>query len=94
MTWYVQAGDLLLFKTDIKEIPNNAIKTKLAHKGDNHSHDFEKEVLAWDDYFFLKKPTKLVHFEHKEILLPEGFYQKKIVREFSHFDNEARNVID
>ena len=94
MTWYVQQGDVILFKTDLKEVPNNAVKTKLLHKGDNHEHTFKFPVETWDNFFYLPKSNSLLHFEHKEIKVPSGIYEKKIVVEYDHFLEESRQVID
>jgi hypothetical protein len=36
----------------------------------------------------------LLHQEHKSISVPPGIYKVDIVREYDHFDEEARKVID
>ena len=38
--------------------------------------------------------TEVVHQEHGAILLPSGEYKRTIVREYDHFAEEARNVVD
>lgn len=40
------------------------------------------------------KPIEISHEEHKTISVPPGEYRIGIVREYSHFDEEARNVVD
>ena len=94
MTVYYQQGDILLFLVNQDTWRGDAPSTKLCHKGDNHEHHFEHEVFQDEDLFLLNKETKLLHFEHKTITLPAGIYRKKIVKEFDHFTEEARNVID
>lgn len=39
-------------------------------------------------------PQTLRHEEHKEIQLPPGEYRIGIVREYDHFKEEAREVVD
>lgn len=94
MTIYYQAGDILMIKRENALPTSKAVKTKLCHKGNNHTHDFNKEVLQDGDLFLLNEDTTMLHFEHKPILLPAGTYEKRIVREYSHYDEEARSVID
>jgi len=93
MTIYYQAGDVLMIKRENVTL-KDAVKTKLCHKGNNHTHDFDKEVLQDGNLFLLNEDTTMLHFEHKPILLPLGVYEKRIVREYSHYDEEARSVID
>lgn len=94
MTIYYQQGDVLMVRREIKQYDGSPVKTKLCHKGNNHTHDFDKEVLQDGNLFFLLEDTTMLHFEHKPILLPVGVYEKRIVREYSHYDEEARSVID
>ena len=90
---YYQQGDVLLFKTD-KIISKDAVKTTEVHKGDNHEHKFKTKVKRDGNIFELEKENTLVHFEHGPITLPPGTYEKKIVLEYDHFTEEARQVID
>lgn len=98
MTIYYQQGDVLLFKTDKKIEWLITTSVTQCHKGDNHSHDFRTSVLKCEhegkEYFLLNKDTHLDHFEHNTILIPKGMYEKRIVREYDHFLEEARSVID
>ena len=45
---------------------------------------------------FLKvtEPTDLTHEEHNKITIPPGEYEIAIVREYDHFAEEARQVVD
>ena len=45
-------------------------------------------------YLRLVEPTMLKHEEHKEIELPAKIFEVRIVREYSHFEEEARAVAD
>jgi hypothetical protein len=38
--------------------------------------------------------TEITHQEHGTILVPPGEYNRTIVREFDHFAEEARAVVD
>lgn len=41
-----------------------------------------------------EKPIDLDHEEHRTVTIPPGEYEIRIVREFDHFKEEARQVID
>lgn len=45
-------------------------------------------------YLKIDAPADLVHEEHKTIAIPPGEYRIGIVREYDHFKEEAREVID
>lgn len=36
----------------------------------------------------------IVHQEHRTVTLPPGEYDRRIVREYDHFAEESRNVVD
>jgi hypothetical protein len=36
----------------------------------------------------------VTHQEHGPVTLPPGRYERRIVREYSHLDEEARDVVD
>lgn len=38
--------------------------------------------------------TEVTHQEHETVLVPPGAYDRLIVREYDHFDEEARDVVD
>lgn len=102
---YYQQGDILLIKVD--EVPSNAkaiARTKygiVLAKGEatGHTHvitDVDCEAYTLADAFFIKcgKPTMLVHEEHSTITLDPGTWQVSHVREYDHFAEEARVVVD
>lgn len=95
---YFQTGDVLYKKTEklpegLKSIPGNLI-----HNGYSHQHTIEGdfELLNNDtDFYVLAKDTcKLLHAEHKTIDIPAGIYKKEIVKEYDHFLEESREVVD
>lgn len=45
-------------------------------------------------YLKINEPTDLSHEEHKTIHIPPGEYEINIVKEYDHWAEEARNVID
>ena len=45
-------------------------------------------------YLKIGEPADLVHEEHKTIAVPPGEYEIRIVREYDHFKEEAREVVD
>jgi hypothetical protein len=94
---YLQNGDVLLFEDNL---PKGAKKTpgSILHKGLNHTHGIKGSFSLYKagDKLFLKadKGCTLVHEEHKPIKLPPGVYRKEIVKEYDHWLNESREVID
>lgn len=45
-------------------------------------------------YLTVASESVLTHQEHKAITIPEGTYTVRIVKEYDHFSEEARNVAD
>jgi hypothetical protein len=101
---YLQQGDTLYFPInklpkETKELKTNVIQegesTGHAHRlhGDgfrilHDKHDERRKFIS------LVKPTMLKHEEHEAFLIPAGEYEVKIVREWDHFKEEARAVVD
>lgn len=52
----------------------------------------EKETQA--RFLRVTETIEVRHEEHKPITVPPGEYEIKIVREYDHFAEEARNVVD
>ena len=48
------------------------------------------------DAIYLSAPlgVDIIHQEHKTVRLPPGQYDRQIVREFDHFAEESRSIID
>lgn len=100
---FYQHGDVLLFLTEEIPITAQKIKTNVIQEGEStgHAHrlyddeaDILQEPTTKEKYLRLVKPTALRHEEHKEIMLPPGNYRVGIVKEYDHFNEEARNVAD
>jgi hypothetical protein len=97
-----EQGDVLFH---LDPIPKNAARKKFngvvqhgEHTG--HSHrlvdpGFEYfETPEKTRHLRIVTPTRLLHEEHKEILINPGEYRIGIVREYDHFEEEAREVVD
>ena len=99
---YYQQGDVLI--KEVKTIPNNSKKkndkTLAIGEATGHHHTItegEAELYEHEGTLFLKvnsETATLTHQEHKTIEIPQGEYEIGIVREYSHFDEEVRNVKD
>tara|TARA_R100000664_G_C2752788_1_gene140077 strand:- start:1546 stop:1977 length:432 start_codon:yes stop_codon:yes gene_type:complete len=49
------------------------------------------------DYLIIEntdKPMKLIHEEHNPVEVPAGYYKVEIVKEFDHFSQMERRVVD
>jgi hypothetical protein len=51
-------------------------------------------VVGGEIYLTVKEPSKVVHEEHEAIVVQPGIYRVRKVREFDHFEEEARDVAD
>lgn len=97
---YKQQGDVIIFKTDM--IPSNAkfIETKIIQHGEatGHAHRLDTgEIYEAPDktkYLRLVTEARISHEEHNTIDLAPGDYRIGIVREYDHFSEEARQVVD
>jgi len=99
---FFQQGDVLIESVD-------AIPTEAQRKSNNHVAEGEATghyhevvgdgvaVLKVGDVLFVDIPedgAKVTHQEHGDISLPAGKYRSRIVQEYDHFAEEARDVID
>jgi hypothetical protein len=97
---FYQQGDVLL-------IPTNKVQgKKLDHltlaEGEvtGHTHRISEGLAELFEngsikYLRVKSKTATIgHEEHKPVTLPAGDYEVRIVREYSHFDEEAKSVVD
>lgn len=106
MNKYYAQGDVLLFKASI---PKTAILDKdfngiVQHGESGHKHALKplskKDYEMYYDpnsatrYLRLLKEIPLEHEEHKKIMLPPGEYEIRIVKEYDHFQDLQRSVID
>lgn len=97
-----QQGDVLLFSgkipagAEINEAFDGIVQHGEAtgHKHQLHGDGFRLYTKGDKRYLRIVKPTALRHEEHREIMLAPGDYRIGIVREYSHFDEEAREVVD
>lgn len=98
---FVQQGDVIL--EIVKDIPKGAEplpKPILLHSDrTNHTHQVVgkgAKVFKDNNTCYVQVPSSALvkHEEHKDIKLAKGFYRMRIVQEYSHFDEEARNAID
>ena len=103
---YLQQGDVVL--KQVESIPENAVKVKASNRGyvlaegeaTGHAHTIDDvagvEFVEKDGMFYLvnNMPVKIKHQEHKVIEVPAGKWKIDKVREYSHFDEEAKPVKD
>lgn len=98
----IQQGDVVFLSSKIPESNLVIRQGNLVQHGEaGHSHvlvgnDFEMydEPTTKKRYLRIVKPTLLKHEEHKEINLPAGEFEIRIVREYDHFKEESREVLD
>ena len=104
-TWY-QQGDVII--ESVTEIPVDAKKVAAKPRGfvlaegeaTGHAHVIDKvadlEFVELGGLFYLKneKPVTVRHEEHKPVTIPAGTWRIRGVREYDHFAEEARRVID
>lgn len=91
---FIQQGDVILtYRGDI-EYPNDPNMTTICHTGNNHQHSFSSPVAVVGDSFYLIGKTILEHQEHDHIELVGGEWHKTIVKEYDHWLEESREVID
>lgn len=98
---YLQQGDTLYFPAII---PSEAmpIKTNVVQEGEftghaHRLHDGEFQLFNTNDgtkYLRVAKETEIRHEEHNPFKIPPGDYKIGIVREYNHWENETRQVID
>lgn len=98
---YFQQGDVLLFPIDSLPEGLENSKTKVVQEGEHtgHAHRLAEGEVFLDKktntkFLRLVEDTAISHEEHKTINLPAGNYQVGIVREYDHFNEEARQVAD
>lgn len=98
-----QQGDVIFKKID--SIPNGLekIDSEVIQEGEatGHAHRlFETEYEFYSEPKTKKRFLRIIeggavrHEEHKEITLPPGEYEVGIVREYDHWMEESRAVVD
>ena len=98
--WY-QQGDVTIKPID--RIPKNASDTgthvlaegeATGHKHLAQAHDVQLFLHRGKLYMRAPNGTTIVHEEHSPIEIPAGEYEIGRVREYDHFGEKARPVID
>jgi hypothetical protein len=98
--WY-QQGDVTI--KPIAQIPANAMATgtRVLAEGEatGHKHLAEApdvKLFLHQGTLYMSAPqgTTIVHEEHGPLIIPPGEYEIGIVREYDHFAEEARYVVD
>lgn len=96
----LQQGDVILAK--VKEIKGKKLNHLILAKGEvtGHHHRIttgEAELYEDNGTLYLRvlsDTAELTHEEHKTLTLPKGDFIVKRIREYDHFDEEARQVRD
>lgn len=101
MNEFYQQGDVIIEKVDSVEgqkIDPNGVLAEGGATG--HAHRIADltglDFYEKDGVLYLKanKSFSIVHEEHKEQTIPSGNFKIGRVKEYDHFSEEARNVID
>ena len=96
-----QQGDLLIQKiTD--EIKGKPLSHRILARGEVTSHTHrvsngDVELYEQDGVLYLRvnsSTATVTHEEHRPITLPQGDFIIRRVREYDHFEEEARTVRD
>lgn len=95
-----QQGDVILKR--VGKIKGKKLKHLVLAEGEHtgHKHQIiegDAELYEHEGTLFLRvlsESAVLAHEEHAHQVIEKGDYQIGIVREYSHFDEEARNVAD
>jgi hypothetical protein len=101
-TMKLQQGDVILKSTIRKISGGKKLNHLILAEGEATGHRHEivsgaAALIALQDTTILRVLSdyaKLKHAEHREIDIPKGKYEISIVREYDHFDEEARRVVD
>lgn len=101
LTAWFQQGDVTI--TPIESIPRDArmTRSRVLAEGEatGHKHQATAEnvrLFVKGDILYMRAPTgtSIVHEEHHAVELPPGDYMVGRVREYDHFAEESRPVID
>lgn len=79
-----------------KKLPHRVLRDG-EHTGHKHAAVSEDvELYEHEGVMFARMPrgTRVVHEEHNPVLLPAGDKQIGATREYSHLEEEAREVAD
>ena len=97
---YYQQGDVLMKRVD--GVKGKKVKHLVLAKGESTGH--AHTVIEGDAVLYEHEGTLFLHVEsesavigheeHGAVTIEKGDYEIRIVREFDHFAEEARNVQD
>lgn len=99
---YWQQGDVILEPVSFPDVLDT-IKTNVLQEGEHTGHAHRlfgdgftvfEEPKSKTKYLRVVKPVALRHEEHKEVKIPPGDYKIGLVREFDHWEQATRRVID
>lgn len=97
----LQQGDVLIKSATIPASGKKLDHVTLAvGEATGHHHTItegEAEIIDSGQKWYLRVLSEeaiLTHQEHKAIIIPRGEYEIGIVREYDHFAEEARRVMD
>lgn len=106
MSRIYQQGDVVLIEAIAVGSKDDQFDGVIQHgEATGHAHrinmfrhdDVETVMLKADNKRYLrvgKDGIDITHEEHKTIHVPPGEYEVRIVREYDHFAEEARQVVD
>jgi len=97
---FAQQGDVIIKK--VSEVKGKKLDhlTLAVGEATGHHHtvtEGDAELFEHEGTLYLRinsDEAKVTHQEHGTVTIPKGDYQIGIVREYLHFDEEARNVRD
>jgi hypothetical protein len=96
----IQQGDVLIKKTSF-EVEEGRVETEVLAEGEatGHAHRIHGgrtavHVVAGIMYLKVLEACQVIHEEHKPVDVPPGTYEVYGVREYDHFEEEARRVTD
>ena len=95
-----QQGDVIIKKVDsIKGKKLNHLTLAVGEATGHHHTITEGDAVLYEDngllYLHVESDSAtLTHQEHKPITIEKGDYEIGIVREYLHFEEEARKVVD
>ena len=101
MKKYYQQGDVLFFPCD--EVKGKETKDGILVEGEASGHYHRvavAEAKVYEEngvkYVQSSNPSGITvtHEEHNPVTLPPGKYRIGIVKEYDHFAEEAKNVMD
>jgi hypothetical protein len=97
----IQQGDVLIERVDSIPPKSKTLPHRTLREGEatGHSHVAVAEdvrLFMQGGKLFMSAPsgTTIVHEEHNPVTVPPGDYAINGVREYDHFDEESREVLD